>query len=91
MQYILTEDEYEELKSQQKEFNLAKTKRLQKLCTKICDTMPVQPRWKKDPFTGKLEPPEPWGCILSVKDDNEWFCDECPVQEICPGDKNYSK
>lgn len=41
MQYILTEEEYQELKKKQiLELDIQKRK-LQKLCTKIANTMPV--------------------------------------------------
>jgi len=76
MQYILTQEEYDALrKKQQHELTLSKGK-LQKLCTKIADTMPVKWGWSKD------EEAKPWGCILT--NEHEWYCDSCPVQEICP-------
>lgn len=99
MQYILTEEEYSDLKKKQKyDINLSK-KKLQELCTKICDTMPVQWGW------GKKDDPEylkPWRCILTVEKEAEesgvtyyhddWFCDKCPVQAICPQErKSWSK
>lgn len=77
MQYILTEDEYKELsskKSWKTGLNVSE-KRLQELCTKIANEMPVKWGW------GGPEP-KPWGCILT--EDDEWYCDKCPVQDICP-------
>jgi len=100
MQYLLSEEEYELLKKvQQYKIDLSK-KKLQKLCTEICDTMPVQWGWgnkKDDP-----EYLKPWRCILTVKKEAEqsgdtyyhddWFCDKCPVQDICPNPcKSWSK
>ena len=80
MQYILTEEEYNELKKKQRySIELSKNK-LQTLCTYIADNMVLTKGWAKG---------NPWGCILST--DNEHYCDECPVQEICPNDKNWSQ
>jgi hypothetical protein len=85
MQYILTEEEYKALISkQEKQLNLS-TAKLQKLCTKICNEMPVKWGW------GGPDP-KPWGCIIDHELDDEWYCDMCPVQEICPSPrKSYSK
>lgn len=84
MQYILTQEEYDALRAKQKlDIGMQRSK-LQKLCTKVADTMPVSVKWIND---GK---PEPWGCIITAK--FEHYCDECPVQEICPHEhKEWSK
>jgi endonuclease III len=85
MQYILSEEEYTALKAAAQARLKLNTKNLQGLCTKIADTMPIRWTWGD----GK-ENPKPWGCILTKK--NEWYCDQCPVQEICPYvSKHYSK
>ncbi len=83
MQYILTEREYKALKNKQKlDLGLQEDK-LQALCTKIANEMPVNWGWG-DPD------PKPWMCILTEED--EWYCDSCPVQEICPHEwKHWSK
>jgi len=71
MQYILSEDEYKDLlEKRQTEIKLS-TKKLQVLCTKIADTMPVNWGWGNH---GGREDPKPWGCILSIKE--EWYCDQ---------------
>lgn len=84
MQYLLTQEEYDALRArQQHEIKLSRDK-LQKLCTKIANTMPIKRSWdpNKEPY--------PWGCILTEK--YEHYCDDCPVQEICPEpDKEWSK
>lgn len=82
MQYILTQQEYDSLKSaQEKSINLSE-KKLQTLCTKIANEMPVKWGW------GGPDP-KPWGCVLT---NREWYCDECPVDSICPSDrKSWSK
>ena len=81
MQYILSEEELEELKST-KEYDIKMSKvKLQELCSKIANTMPVEVYWTKTP--------EPWGCIIGK---HEWYCDKCPVSKICPYEfKNWSK
>jgi hypothetical protein len=85
MQYILTEEEYKALKSNSKLLNGVTEKQLQTLCTKIADEMPVKWGW------GGPDP-KPWGCIKSVEDGDEWYCDSCPVQDICPEPyKEWSK
>lgn len=83
MMYILTEQEYNDLKKT-KDLKITKqTKDLQELCTKIAETMPVDWGWGD-------RTPKPWGCILSQKD--EWYCDSCPVTSICPNPyKSWSK
>jgi hypothetical protein len=83
MQYILTEREYKALKNKQKlDIELQEAK-LQTLCTKIANDMPIKWGW------GSPDP-KPWTCILTAED--EWYCDSCPVQEICPNEwKHWSK
>lgn len=85
MQYILTQEEYDALTARRgRELQLSE-KKLQHLCTRIANEMPVKWGWSK------REELKPWGCILTSKDE-EWYCDSCPVQDICPyPDKLYSK
>lgn len=85
MQYILTEEEYNALRSSRERKIKLNEQKLQTLCTKIADEMPV--KW------GGLDP-QPWGCIITAaeEDDNECYCDKCPVIEICPNkDKRWSQ
>ena len=86
MQYILNEDEYKQLVAAANKKPLVRlsTEGLQTLCTKICNEMPVVwEGWLKE------RPPSPWGCKLT--NENEWYCDNCPVQTICPTGKSWSK
>lgn len=84
MQYVLTQAEYDELRTKQKLDLKLKKDQLQQLCTQIADTMPVTVSWF---YEGK---PTPWGCMLTAQE--QWYCDECPVQDICPLDhKAWSK
>ena len=87
MMYILTEEEYKQLKTKKDQLENISKKKLQELCTKIADTMPVNRRW--DPKNVS-----PWGCILNNAEGGGGFgyCDNCPVTEICPHPyKRYSK
>ena len=91
MMYILTQAEYDELKqkaAQPKPWRPdITTKQLQKLCSEIADTMPVNWGWNGPD-------PKPWGCIITryKEEGTEWYCDTCPVQALCPHeDKEYSK
>jgi hypothetical protein len=63
MQYILTQAEYDELRTKQELDLKLKKQELQKLCTKIADTMPVSVSWRRGCK------PEPWGCILTPEGD----------------------
>lgn len=83
MNYLLTQEEYDALRKTQQLALRMQTDKLQKLCSHIADTMPVKWGWGGDD-------PKPWGCSLTKRD--EWYCDQCPVQEICPNPyKHYSK
>jgi len=77
MMYILTEEELQALKAQQKSIRLENTKKLQALCTKIADEMPIKWSWG-----GPDKIVQPWGCIKTKGSD--WYCDQCPVHDICP-------
>lgn len=95
MQYVLSQAEYDELKAKKTVDFKMKTDKLQKLCTKIADTMPVKWGWGPpyhdvDGISVSQDIPKPWGCVLSTH--REWYCDTCPVTEICPyPDKHWSK
>lgn len=89
MQYILDEREMEEIRRIRKRLkSLPPVERLQKMCTKIADEWPTFNGWDKKP-----EPAEPWGCVITREaEGEEWYCDECPVQNICPAEhKSWSK
>lgn len=90
MQYILSEQEYIQLKSEPDVVRHKSGVIIQQLCTQVANHMPV-PR----PWAGKDAEPKPWGCILTPKEltrSNPGYCDDCPVTEICPhGAKRWSK
>lgn len=56
---------------------------LQELCTSIANSMPVTIEYAHGGSETRA-----WGCSI----DNDGYCDDCPVQKICPyTNKNYSK
>jgi hypothetical protein len=91
MQYLLSEAEYKALLKAKDEAEKAVKNKVQELCTMVADHMPVGPHdWQQ-----KDAQPEPWGCIITrskMENTYEGYCDECPVQKLCPcGFKNWSK
>lgn len=90
MQYILDEKEMEEVRQlRAKMKSLPDVDDLQKMCTKIANEWPTFTGWdKKNP-----REPQPWRCVITEEEEgNEWYCDKCPVQYICPKPyKRWSK
>jgi len=97
LQYLLTEEELTALKEDaQKGRDITKAlegngnpwkENLQMLCTLVADHAPTWQGW--NPKEG--DPKQPWGCIRSPH-RGEWYCDECPVKDICPSQwKNWSQ
>jgi len=89
MQYILTEEEYQQLVDAPKLIEQEKDKIIMALCRRVANTEIVKVSWMTyDESKGHV--PEPWGCILDAA--SEWYCNECPVRKICPYEhKNFSK
>lgn len=80
MQYILTEDEFQEL--QTKAAAVTKDARLilEDLCRRVANSEVI----KVDRYGSVGH----WGCVR----DNAEYCDGCPVQEICTyQQKNWSQ
>ena len=75
MQYLLTKEEYDELVKTKKELSKKEEKALQDFCSWVADNYILTKGWMKDNV---------WGCILTVNKDEEWYCDSCPSQKICP-------
>jgi len=91
MQYILSKEEYDALVNGKLERAKMADKKLQKLCTKICNEMPVKWGWDIN-----NDEPKPWTCKLNPPKDpeyyEEWYCDQCPVVDICPcTEKEFSQ
>lgn len=78
MQILLTEAEYNELKSQKRERISASKAELQRLCTLAAQHIPVPCDWSED------KAPRPWGCIIGPREQDPGYCDDCPVGAICP-------
>jgi hypothetical protein len=88
MQYILTEEEYNHLKAIKTAQVIRDRAKLQKFCTFVADNLPVRD-WRLE---NNNNLPTPWGFIITENDYEEWYCDECPSQEICPCEqKQWSK
>jgi hypothetical protein len=83
MQYILTQKEYDDLRAKQEHSIQMSEKKLLTLCRSIANTMPVKWGWSKN------EEAKPWGCHMDS--EHEWYCDSCPVQDICPGEQHWSQ
>lgn len=88
MQYILTQEELDALKAEQRARLYGSKKDLQKLATLAARHIPVKPNWAP-----RTSDPSPWGCALDGPEHkNMGYCDCCPAQIICPSDsKSYSK
>lgn len=86
MQYILTQEEYDDLKKKREALEHIERKELQKLCTKIANEMPVE----QTDFHGGSRRSTPNYCILDGDgkrdhyESNTEYCDDCPVKKICP-------
>lgn len=86
MQYILSEEEYRALTAAQRAGKLEQTEKLQAFCTLAAQHIPIVRDWDSD------KTPRPWGCILGPRQQNPGYCDDCPVEEICPlVGKEFSK
>lgn len=89
MQYILTQEEFDKLKADAARIIGKMADDLQTACTLVADHMPI-----KAPWAPASTDPKPWGCILSQTSPtkDEWYCDHCPVRNICPHpNKNLTK
>ena len=82
MQYILSEEEYNNLLTNANIRKKEDRDMINKLCQMVADHKPVKVYWSKEV--------EPWGCI-HTRGKNDWYCDECPVKKECGLPKHYSK
>lgn len=85
MKYLLSEKEYQDLLKAKSQRLAVNDEELQTLCTKICNELPV--------FFWSNNTAKPWGCKIQEEEfGHEWYCDECPVQKICPNEfKEWSR
>jgi endonuclease III len=85
MQYILTEKEYNELLDYKDNIIRKKDEALLEACRNVANLLPINVYWEEEE-----EKLVPWGCIKDK--DYQWYCDECPVRDICPEkNKEWSK
>lgn len=87
MKYILTEIEYNDLKSNRNKDHVKTEQLIFDLCRAVADHKPIIWGWGGDD-------PKPWGCMVTEyqEDGSEWFCDQCPVLNDCPFEvKKFSK
>jgi hypothetical protein len=75
MMYILTQEELDDLQQKNRKITEDAQKVLQDLCTRFADSV-------------TLESSKPWGCIHTKKGG---YCDLCPVRDVCPSKKRWSK
>jgi len=73
MMYMLTEEEYAALQEKNRKITEDAQKVLQDLCTRVADSEILTEGWLRGAA---------WGCVLTA--DSEWYCDRCPVQDVCP-------
>ena len=97
MQFILTEEEYNNLKKENKEELARMRKVVNTLCMDVARYKPTFKGWSG------AEEPHPWGCHhidysdgknppSAYSDDACYgYCDECPVQHACTLSKEYSQ
>lgn len=92
MQYLLSEEEYDELHRNHKQEIAELRIKITDLCMRVAMSEVIPDPW--DMHRPEGEPKEgPWGCIRSKDPQKDpMYCDECPVDDICryPG-KEYSK
>ena len=74
MQYILTEQEYNDLVGAIEKHKEDTENTIEGLCHKVCDNI-------------KIDGGEPYGCIHTT---GQVVCDDCPVQDVCPSHRSYS-
>lgn len=83
MQYLLTEEEYNSLKKELEYSKKESNNIINKLCMVVADHYPLET------YPGTKENPKPWGCVMTKK--GTWYCDGCPVRELCQMPKMFSK
>lgn len=86
MNYLLTQQEYDDLRREKQSRTDKQKDELQALCTLAAQHIPVVLEWSRG------EPPRPWGCILGPREQDPGYCDKCPAADICPHErKEWSK
>jgi len=88
MQFLLSEEEYNQLKSKRIELQEKDKRKLQTFCTMVANSLPVK-------FWDRKEA-EIWGCVLNKETTGQpascGYCDQCPSVDMCPYEnKDFSK
>ena len=84
MDYVLNQEEYDELKNGIEKEREAVKETLQRLCAEVAIYKPIK-FWNN-------AIPSPWGCWQNGGSSIGGYCDECPVQDDCPEEyKRWSK
>lgn len=89
IQYVLTEQEYQDaVRAKREALEKAKGK-LFKFCQEMAESVPVS----YQRYDGTMSDPAPAGCISTQGGKNEnGYCSDCPVSRICPKEwKNWSQ
>ena len=92
MQYILSEEEYNNLKQNNKQEDAKAKRKLEVFCHMVADTMPLLGWWNETEGV-----PDPWVCrhTRGKPDESgyveEHYCDQCPCRDICPSEQDYSQ
>ena len=91
MQYLLSAEEMAEIRAERAAIEQLPgggkdlKERLEAVCKHVATTMvPTVPF--NDYTVGK-----PYGCIHVDRRESFGYCDKCPVQDICPMPKSWSK
>ena len=80
MMYILTQEEFDALQEKSRRITKDAQEVIQQLCSRIADNEVSTSGWAKG---------YSWGCVITK---NNEYCDECPVQDLCPHeDKEWSQ
>lgn len=83
MQYVLTEKEYKALLNKNEALKEKYKTIINVLCKDVANHKPTYKTYENKKV--------PWGCIYNDNDDDDGYCDGCPVQDFCFRDKHYSK
>jgi hypothetical protein len=59
--YLLSEEEYKQIKKDKNETEKRYQDIINKLCVEVCNLKPVKPRWMDED-----DEPEPWGCVQRI-------------------------
>jgi hypothetical protein len=84
MQYILTQQEYDELTREKRLRTEEQDRELLEICIMTALHAPARNAGSDS---------RPWGCVLApIPQQRAPYCDDCPAQRVCPSkDKEWSQ